>query len=224
MLPPRLPVLYLARHVQTIHNAVGILQGRENHTPLSTRGFRQAQAMGQALRAHFGPSPALALWCSSAGRTQQTLSLIAEHLNLSFFTAASDARLDEIDVGRWQHRHIREVEAELGRPVLDRKRRLFTEPAPDGEWYDAIADRLTAWLHDVADSPQPILAISHGFTTRILRGLLTGGDVPDVTPPVTVALAPPLPQGSIVRIADGVETVVHLGDGPASAPATGDGG
>lgn len=224
MLPPRLPVLYLARHGQTIHNAVGILQGRESHTPLSARGFRQAEAMGRAMRDHFGPSPALALWCSSAGRTQQTLSLIAEHLNLSFFMAASDARLDEIDVGRWQHRHIRDVEAELGRPVLDRKRRLFTEPAPDGEWYDAIAERLTAWLHDVAASNTPLLVISHGFTTRVLRGLLTGGEVPDVTPPVSVPLAATLPQGSIVRIEGGVETVVHLGDGPVPAQATGDGG
>ncbi len=222
MPPATLPVIYLARHVQTVHNAVGILQGRASHTPISARGFRQADAMGRALRAHFGPCPALALWCSSAGRTQQTLSLIAEHLNLSFFTATHDARLDEIDVGCWQHRHIREVEAELGRPVLDRTRRLFTEPAPDGEWYDAIAERLNAWLHDITASDKPLLVISHGFTTRILRGLLVGGDVPDVMPRVSTPLAASLPQGSIVRIENGAETVVYRGDDPAQA--AGDGG
>jgi probable phosphoglycerate mutase len=41
----------------------------------------------------------------------------------------------------------------------------------------------------------------------------------DVLPQFDAPVAPDLPQGSIVRIEGGVETVVHLGTGRGAAPA-----
>ena len=50
----------------------------------------------------------------------------------------------------------------------------------------------------------------HGISSRVLRGVLLGLDpLPDHGVPV----APGLPQGSLVMIEDGVETLIMEGDG-----------
>lgn len=58
----------------------------------------------------------------------------------------------------------------------------------------------------------------HGISSRVLRGLLTGaGPRPECRAPVAHAL----PQGSVVCVENGIETVLSLGEGGfgASAPA-----
>ena len=66
------PVIYLARHAETVFNVAGRMQGAKANTPLTRRGIAQAEAMGAALAAHFGPGPDVDLWASPTGRTQQT--------------------------------------------------------------------------------------------------------------------------------------------------------
>lgn len=211
-LPARLPTLLLARHAETVYNVAQRMQGWMGHTPLTHAGLEQAHAMGAALRAQLGPRPDIALWASTAGRTQQTLAIIAEHLELDFFAARTDERLQEIHVGDWQGRSYGDIVAALGRPIVDPAIRLFIEPPPGGEWYPQIAQRLAAWLHDVSAEPRPVLAISHGLACRVLRGLLVGGPRhrPDWPP-----IADDVPQGSILRIAGEAETLVHRGSGDA---------
>ena len=87
-------------------------------------------------------------------------------------------------------------------------------PAPDGERYDAIAARVGGWLADTDDDTGDRLVISHGISSRVLRGLMTGADT---HPEFAVPVAPGLPQGSVVLIEGGVETVPHLGTGHAPA-------
>ena len=67
------------------------------HTPLTRAGITQAKAMGAALAAHFGAHADLDIWASPAGRTLQSMAIVAEHLGRDFF---DDPRLLEIDVGR----------------------------------------------------------------------------------------------------------------------------
>ena len=208
--------LFIARHGETVFNAGGRMQGDHVHTPLTRAGFAQAEAIGAALRAHLGDKPPLALWASPTGRALQTLAIAAEHLGLDWHSARSDARLAEMDVGQWSGRLYAEIEAEA--PFVDRERSLFTRCAPGGEWYDAIARRLEAWLADTAGEPGDRLIVMHGISSRVLRGLLTGAEpIPECGAPV----APPLPQGSVVCIEDGVETMIGRGAGGlgASAPA-----
>ena len=205
--------LYLARHAETVFNRARIMQGNASHTPLTLRGIRQAKAMGEALRRHFDESgaPLPALWSSPAGRALQTASIIAEHLGVDFRSIRQDARLREIEVGQWVGRSYAGIIAEGGE-ILDRKRHLFLMPIPGGEQYADIAARLGEWLDDV--DGQPLLAISHGITSRVLRGLLAGG-----SPYAGIPVADDLPQGSVCRIANGREEVLFRGDGD-SAPAS----
>ena len=65
---------------------------------------------------------------------------------------------------------------------------------PDGESYDEFAGRIAAWLKEAGDGP--VIAVSHGVVTRVLRGLYAGL-------PRTAALRLPVPQDRIFRLAGG---------------------
>jgi len=203
---------FIARHGETVFNAAGRLQGDHPHTPLTRAGFAQADEMGRALRAVLGAKPALTLWSSSAGRALQTLAVIAEHLELDWHAARTDARLVEIGMGSWGGRYYADLVEEVG-PVFDPVHAMLIS-APDGELHAGIAERVSAWLADTDDDPGDRLVIMHGISSRVLRGVMTGApDLPGLDAPA----APGLPQGSVVMIERGVETIVHLGTGHAPA-------
>ena len=206
---------FIARHGETVFNIAKRMQGDHPHTPLTRAGFAQADAMGAALRELLGPRPKLTLWSSSAGRALQTLAIIAEHLELDWHQARTDDRLIEIGMGEWSGRYYADLQGEVGQ-FLDVEHGLYNRPPPGGEWYDAIAARVSGWLADTDDDPGDRLVIMHGMSSRILRGVMTGRDV---LPQFGAPVAPDLPQGSVVLIEGGVESVVHLGTGRGAAPA-----
>jgi len=206
---------FIARHGETVFNIARRMQGDHPHTPLTRAGFAQADAMGAALRELLGPKPKLTLWSSSAGRALQTLAVIAEHLELDWHQAKTDDRLVEIGMGAWSGRYYADLQKEVG-IFLDLEHGLYTRPPEGGEWYDAIADRVSGWLRDTDEDPGDRLVIMHGMSSRILRGVMTGADA---MPQFDAPVAPDLPQGSIVLIEQGVERVVHLGTGHGAAPA-----
>jgi probable phosphoglycerate mutase len=207
---------FIARHGETVFNAVRRMQGEAEHTPLTRAGFAQAEEIGAALAAALGPKPALALWASPTGRALQTLAVAAEHLGLDWHQARTDRRLNEMDMGAWGGRFYADIDAETG-GFVDRAAGLFTRCPPGGEWYDAIAVRLRAWLDETAHEAGDRLIVMHGISSRVLRGMLTGApDRPGCGAPV----AGPLPQGSVVCIEDGVETVIGRGSGDLGASGT----
>jgi probable phosphoglycerate mutase len=199
---------FIARHGETVFNAAGRMQGRLLHTPLTRAGFAQAEEMGVALREALGPRPALTLWASPTGRALQTLAVIAEHLELDWHRARADERLGEIDIGSWDGRHYHQLAQQFG-AIIDPETGALT-PAPDGETYPAIAARLSGWLADTGDEPDDRLVIMHGMSSAVLRGLMTGRPP---APSTGAPFAPALPQGSVVMIERGVETIAHRGRG-----------
>jgi probable phosphoglycerate mutase len=191
-----------------VFNAAGRLQGEAPHTPLTRAGFAQADEMGEALRNVLGDEPPLTLWASPTGRALQTLAVMAEHFGLDWHDAKTDPRLTEIGMGSWGGRYYADVIAEAG-DVIDRPSGLLLS-APDGELYHQIADRVSGWLADTQDEDGDRLVIMHGISSRVMRGVMTGA-------PVVERFGAPaaghLPQGSLVMIEAGVETIVHLGGG-----------
>lgn len=206
---------FIARHGETVFNAAARMQGDHVHTPLTRAGFLQADAMGVGLKHYLDdhPGPLPTLWASDTGRALQTLAVVAEHIGADWHQVRTDARLREIDVGAWGGRNYADVVAEGG-PLLDPVSGLFTRIPHDGEWYDQIAARLTAWLAAIGDEPGDRLIIMHGLSSRVLRGVMTGAAF---DPVLKAGVAGGLPQGSMVMIADGVETVIHRGRGRAAA-------
>jgi probable phosphoglycerate mutase len=199
---------FIARHGETVFNAVSRMQGDAPHTPLTRTGFAQADEMGALLRALLGPKPTLDLWSSPSGRALQTLAVIAEHLELDWHGTRIDERLHEIDIGDWGGRYYADVAAEGGE-MIDREAGLFTRRPPGGEYYDDVAVRLHSWLDDIADEAPDRLVVMHGMSSRVLRGLLTGA--PERTG-FAAPIANGIRQGSLVEIRDGVEQILAQGD------------
>ncbi len=201
---------FIARHGETVFNASARMQGSgQLHTPLTRRGFAQADAMGSALANWLGTSQTLHLWSSSAGRALQTLAVVAEHIGADWHTTSVDARLQEIDVGDWSGRTYAEIGQEVG-DFVDARRGLFKMRAPGGESYGDVATRLRHWIADAAMDRGDRLVLMHGMSSRVLRGILL--DLP-VDPEFGAPIAESLPQGTMVMIGGGVEKIIAEGKG-----------
>ena len=165
-------------------------------------------AIGTALRQAMGERPPLTVWTSDAGRARQSWAVIADHLGLDWFDARVDPRLTEIGLGEWGGRLYAEVLADGA--AIDPATGWLNTRAPGGEWFGDLAARLSDWVADARCDGGDRLVVMHGMSSRVLRGLLTGGE------PIASAgagLAPALAQGSVVAIEDGVERLVVAGDG-----------
>lgn len=207
------PTLYIARHAETVFNANARMQGNFAHTPLTRRGIEQAEAMGDALKAVLGPAPHMDFWVSAAGRCQQTAAVIAEHLEMSFFDIRTDERLFEINVGAWTGRDYAKIIEEIGETIVDTERGLFCVRPPEGEWYPEIRERIDHWLGEL-DPDRPALVITHGITSRVLRGALVGGEPFE---PGCVPIAPNAPQGTVFKVEGNREEAVLTGSGALSS-------
>ena len=201
--------IFIARHGETVFNFAKRMQGDKRDTPLTRTGFAQADAMGSDLANWIAPGHPLKMWSSPSGRALQTLSIICEHIGQDWHQALHDPRLFEINVGDWAGRTYAEIMDEIG-PIVDPQTGLFRVRAPNGEWYDEIAARLSSWIADTADYEGDRLVLMHGMSSRVLRGLLLGLDVEE---PWKAPVAPSLPQGTMVVIEDGVEKIVRQGGG-----------
>jgi glucosyl-3-phosphoglycerate phosphatase len=200
--------IYIARHGETVFNAAGRMQGMYAHTPLTREGCEQGTAMGTALKPHIKDDAPLALVSSPAGRTLQTLALVAEELGRDWHSHDTDVRLREIDVGVWEGQYYSEVAPDI-KTLMDPEHRLFIVKAPGGEDYADVSERLVEWLGEQAFESD-MLIITHGMTARVLRGLLL--DLPKMDR-FNASIAPSLAQGSMVAVCDGVEHLVIDGAG-----------
>ena len=196
--------IFIARHGETVFNAAKRMQGDQLDTPLTRKGFAQAEHMGLALAKWLGTRQTLSLYSSPSGRALQTLAIIAEHIGADWHGATHDARLQEIDVGEWAGRTYADIMAEQGE-ILDPHIALFSKRPPGGEWYDEIAARLQGWIDDTVQMRGDRLVVMHGMSSRVLRGMLLG--LP-VDPLWKAPVAPSLPQGTIVMIGNGEEKII----------------
>ena len=200
--------IFIARHGETVFNVAGRMQGDKTDTPLTRRGFAQADAMGKGLAKWLGTKQSLQLWSSPSGRALQTLAVIAEHIDHDWHEATHDPRLHEINVGNWAGRNYAEIAKEIGRDFVDHDAGLFNVRPEGGEWYDEIAARLTDWINETGSIGGDRLVLMHGMSSRVLRGLLLG--LP-VDPLWKAPIADGLPQGTMVMIGGGEEKIIVLG-------------
>lgn len=180
-------MIYLLRHGQTPFNAERRMQGHMD-TPLNARGVQQAAAMGALLRRLIPDTAGWRIVASPLTRAQDTAKAVGAALDLPVET---DRRLIEVTVGEWEGRLLDDVAAE--HPELFKSRQWFFH-APGGETYDQMTSRIGAWLDDLAPEPdRKVIAVCHGVTSRVLRGLYAGMSAED-------ALMLEVPQDAIYRL------------------------
>jgi broad specificity phosphatase PhoE len=196
MTAPAAKTVLLVRHGETEWNRARRYQGWRD-SPLTPEGSAQAEAIGRLLR-QLPEAAGAEIIASPIGRARRTAEIIAECLHDGGALPRPirfDDRLREISLGSWD-----------GIDKLDIRRRapeLFTGEgsrwewyfhSPDGETYDAFAGRIAAFLADLG--PAPVIAVTHGIVTRVLRGLYAGL-------PRDEALRLAVPQDRIFRLSGG---------------------
>ncbi|MGO4706343.1 histidine phosphatase family protein [Microvirga sp. 2MCAF38] len=161
-------MIYLIRHGETLWNAVGRYQGQKD-SPLSERGREQAELIGRLL-AHetIDLTSPLRAHVSPLGRTQATADLISRHVALD---RSDEPRLAEISMGSWDGMTRYEISMEYPDALHGADAFDWYFRSPDGETFDSVCGRVASWL---ADLDGPIVAVSHGVTGRLIRGVYLG--------------------------------------------------
>lgn len=163
-------MIYLVRHGETEWNAAGRFQGAKD-SPLTARGLAQADAIGRLLARLTASEPILRAHVSPLGRAGQTAEAIHRRRPLD---RRVEPRLAEVTLGSWDGMTDFEIEAEHpgrldGADAFD-----WYFRSPDGEAAAKVVARVADWLSTVDG---PVLAISHGLTGRIVRGVYAGLDI-----------------------------------------------
>jgi len=164
-------LLYLVRHAQTASSAVDSFNGRRE-LPLTEQGREQARKLGERLR----DIRWAAVYRSPLGRTLETAALVARG-----FAPVMLPGLTEIDYGEWEG--LSPEQARAKDPA--RYDTWVADPAahapPGGETAAQVAERALAVLEQIRTrhegSPQPVLAVSHKATLRVLGAALTGAPI-----------------------------------------------
>lgn len=161
--------LYLLRHGETEYNTQGRYQG-ELDSPLTEVGIHQVQQNALMLKSLIGDPNEWKIVSSPLGRAMQSTEIICETIGFDLKNVEKDDRLTEVAVGQWAGLTTKEIESSW--PNLFHNTDLYNWyfNAPQGEAYDSVVRRLSAWLEDIQHIPK-VIAISHGLTGRILRGV-----------------------------------------------------
>jgi probable phosphoglycerate mutase len=160
-------MIWLVRHGQTAFNAAGRIQGAKD-SALTALGEEQGRRLGKLL-CRIAP-PHARLIASPLGRTQHTARIIREHGGFAA-SIETDPRLAEISLGEWDGMLKDDIRQRVPGYDAGPNRWSWFFNAPGGDSWDALNTRLQSWLADAAAANHPIIAISHGVSGRILRGL-----------------------------------------------------
>ncbi len=191
--------IYLVRHGQTAWNREGRFQG-QGDAPLTDLGIEQARSVGRRLRRELGDIATTPFVSSPLGRCRHTARLICEAAGWVDTAPMFDDRLKEIHFGRWEGMTVAEIEARDADEWAARSADKWHHPAPGGESYEDVSLRIAQWLTERPAST-PTLAVCHGATGAVLRGLYLN------LPPDEI-LVLDKPQGVVTLLSDGTETVL----------------
>ena len=186
-------MIYLVRHGETEFNRERRLQGHVD-SALTSRGLAQAEAVGELLQDLVGAESGWRIVSSPLGRARRTAEIIGRRLGVAPGEIAVEPRLIELSWGDWDGR-LRDDLARAHPDTFGRTNWAFD--APTGETYEAMCARLTSWLAELPPEPQRrIIAVSHGVTGRILRGLYANL-------PADRVVTQDVPQDAVFRLSAG---------------------
>ena len=185
-------VIILARHGRTSFNDEGRYQGSHD-SPLTSLGLKQSHKLGILIGAI--SSGKVTLWSSPLGRALHTARIIKDVAGLDG-KIVIDQRLREVSLGSWDGLTDEEIESASPGSCNGATRFDWFFRAPDGESFELVEARLTGWLADVHERPGCHIAVSHGLSGRILRGVYTAM-------PKDEALKLDVSQDAVFRLQDG---------------------
>ena len=145
-------------HATSVDNEAGLASGWCD-VALSATGEEQARQLG-IRRRH---DEFAVVWCSDLARAVRTAEIAFANRGLAIIR---DARLRECDYGALSRCSTSEIAARRALHVMN--------PFPDGESYQQVVGRVSAWLTEAASeyAGQSMLVIGHRATFYALQHLL----------------------------------------------------
>ena len=188
--------LFLARHGQSVSNAVRRFQGAQD-VPLSELGCRQATALSRALRSR----RVAHVYASPLERARLTAEAVVAELGVPL-TLVDDLR--ELSLGEWEGCTVEEICAQPGNPYAQWVRDPERHLPPGAEPLSAVQGRvlravgaITAGHLDGDD----VLVVAHGGVisaylahwlglplSAIWRLTVSNGSLSRVTPPRVLSM------------------------------------
>jgi probable phosphoglycerate mutase len=163
-------MILLVRHGQTLFNAEGRLQGRLD-SPLCDAGVRHAQSQGALIRSLIeNDAGNYTVVSSPLGRAKTTAEIICRAAELRELVV--DDRLAEVSLGEWDGLTGPEIDARWPGTRQSSVRLSWAAGCPGAETYQEALQRASEWLRTYSE--QPVVAVSHGVTGSLIRGLYAG--------------------------------------------------
>lgn len=168
MTTPR-TALCLIRHGETSWNREGRWQGHAD-PDLTEEGFAQAAALAAGLAAESTGRPWTRLFSSDLARARRTAARVGERLGLCL---AIDARLRELDIGRWAGLTRPEIEARDAELLLAFERGEPGVRPGGGETRIELRERSHAFVCELVErlAGERILVVTH---LGVIRALVPG--------------------------------------------------
>jgi broad specificity phosphatase PhoE len=187
--------IYLVRHGETEWNRDSRLQGQQNSS-LTERGREQARKLGNLLSRLLDHTQ-VPVKVSPLGRALETAAIIRQHIPGP--EPIIDPRLQEMTLGAWEGLTRTEVNERCNGVVGNDSTAEWWFRAPGGESYEHFQERVRSWL---AEQSWSVIAVSHGITTRMIRGEYLGLSRHE-------RLSLPVPHGVIWRLRGGAIETIH---------------
>lgn len=182
------PELYILRYGETIWNRQSRYQGRKD-SPLTQKGRQQAVRQRKLLNAI--ETLPRKVFVSPLGRTVETARLAVTFVEHPIL----DDCLQELNFGKWEGATKQEISEQTNFSFEDGSW-YFT--SPEGETFAMILARALEFLNHL---DEPAVVVTHGVTSRLLRGLCLGLCQSDI-------FKLPIDQGCIYHLANGTETIL----------------
>lgn len=155
-------ILHLVRH-GAADGAEGRCVGQVD-VPLSESGRAD---VAQLAATWTGDAPPGRLVSSDLSRAADSARRLAAAWGVDASAVATDARLREMDFGAWDGATWDAIERDDADRLTAWMADWVTTPAPDGECFRDVVDRVTAWLDAVRTSgPAPVVAATHAGAIR----------------------------------------------------------
>lgn len=163
--------LLFARHGESEANLQRIISNRDLPHRLTKTGIVQATALADRV----AKEPINAIWASPIVRAQETASIVAERLGLSFATTPA---LREFDCGRMEGRGDEDAWTahHIVTQAWDDAHDYDCRIEPDGESFNDMKARFLPFVTDLFSQTEQrvgdILLISHGALLHLLLPIL----------------------------------------------------
>ncbi len=168
--------ILLFRHGQTHWNAVKRIQGwTDSASPLTLAGIEQARVYGQAVRTLIGKDREWRVIASPLARCAQTTAILCETAGLDFHAVTFDDRLREVGTGIYTGWLRPDLEIRHPELMDGTGSATWYFRCPEGETHADLSRRIAAWLEERRPE-EKLVVVSHGVSSKVLRGLYAGLD------------------------------------------------